>query len=168
MIFFYILLFIALVKEVIRVILLGFTTDTLLVFVFFGVLGFLLFRGTSEEKEQRDKAWRIFSNYLRYALSVPLFTLVSSLLRLSSSVMIGVEGLSVLFLLILFVFLFNEYKKQSISFRYVLFSVFIFSVFLQCVKLVVGLLVPNPSVTIPLQDVMGLLNLLDEYHISLP
>ena len=70
-ILFYILLFLAVIREAFRTVIVGFTLDPLLVFVFFGVLAFILLKDENEEKEARDRAWRIFSKYLIYSL-VPI------------------------------------------------------------------------------------------------
>lgn len=63
-ILFYILLFLAVIRATLRTIIVGFTLDPLLAFVFFGILAFILFKDANEEKEARDRAWGIFSKYL--------------------------------------------------------------------------------------------------------
>ena len=70
-ILFYILLFFTVIRETLRTVIVGFILDPLLVFVFFGVLAFILLKDANEEKEARDRAWRIFSKYLIYSL-VPI------------------------------------------------------------------------------------------------
>ena len=128
------------------------------------MLALIFLKGSKEEKEAKDRVWRIFSNYLLYSLVFPLFSLLGSLLQLSYVVMFVVEGIYLFALIALFVCLLYEYKKKIVSFKSVILSVLMFPVFLQYVNLILGFITPITSIDTTSRGLYEMLELFNSYQ----